>query len=155
MTIFAKGYFAFMGKDELLSNPLTGIFFRTVDIPFNRDSKISAYKAFKKAEGYLRAGRSLIIFPEGKIGDDYPPVLHDFKNGPFRLAIEQQVPVIPVSIINAWEIMWDDGKKYGSRPGICNICIHQPVETVGMDILGADALKDRVYNIISKRINEN
>src|SRR5690554_691 len=42
--------FSFMGKDELLNNPVTGFFFRTIDIPVNRSSKISGYKAFKRAE---------------------------------------------------------------------------------------------------------
>lgn len=142
-----------MGKEELLSNPVIGIFFRTVDIPVNRESKISAYKAFKKAEEYLKKGTSVIIFPEGKIPEEYPPVMHDFKNGPFRLAIEQQVPVIPVSIKSVWKIMWDDGKRYGSRPGICNICVHEPVETIGMTIGQTDELRDRVFKIINKEIN--
>lgn len=155
ITMLPKGHFAFIGKDELYSNPLVSLFYRTIDIPINRDSKISAYKAFKRGEDYLKAGVSLVIFPEGKIADDYPPVLHSFKNGPFRLAIEQQVPIIPVSIHRAWKIMWDDGKKYGSRPGICNICVHQPIETIGMNIEQADELKDRIYNIINKEIHEN
>lgn len=153
--ILARGKFAFIGKDELLSNPLTGLFFRTIDIPFNRDSNVSAYRAFKKGEEYLKKGISLIVFPEGKITEEYPPVIHEFKNGPFRMAIAQQVPIIPVSIKNLWKIMWDDGKKYGSRPGICNICVHQPIETIGMNPDQADELKERVFNIISKEINEN
>ncbi|WP_430996812.1 lysophospholipid acyltransferase family protein, partial [Klebsiella pneumoniae] len=123
-----------MGKDELLDNPLLRIFFETIDIPLNRDSKISAFKAFKKGEEYLKQGISLVIFPEGKIGEDYPPVLHEFKNGPFRLAIERQIPIIPVSMVNNWKKMWDDGSKYGTRPGICDICIHSPVLTEGLSL---------------------
>ncbi|HXH99511.1 MAG TPA: lysophospholipid acyltransferase family protein [Sphingobacteriaceae bacterium] len=150
LTILAKGEFAFIGKDELLSNPLTGLFFRTIDISFNRDSKIGAYRAFKKGEEYLKNGMSLIIFPEGKISTDYPPVLHEFKNGPFRLAIEQQIPIIPVSIKKLWEIMWDDGKKHGSQPGICHICVHRPIETTGMVVAQADELRDKVFGIINQ-----
>lgn len=152
ITMLPKGNFAFMGKDELISNPITGIFFRSVDIPVNRESKISGYKAFKKAAEYLEKGISVIIFPEGMIPDHYPPVLHDFKNGPFRLAIEKQVPIIPVSIKGSWKIMWDDGKKYGTRPGICNICVHEPVQTIGMDIGQTDDLRDRVFGIINNEI---
>ena len=152
ITIAIKGNFAFIGKDELLGNPVLSLFFKTIDIPLNRDSKISAFKAFKKGEEYLKNGMSLIIFPEGKIGDEYPPVLHEFKNGPFRLAIEQQIPIIPVSMVDVWKKMWDDGSKYGTRPGICDICIHKPVETSGLSLEDADALKEKIYTIIQSQL---
>jgi 1-acyl-sn-glycerol-3-phosphate acyltransferase len=142
-----------LGKDELLDNPILKIFFKTIDIPLNRDSKISAFKAFKKGEEYLKSGMSLMIFPEGKIGEEYPPILHEFKNGPFRLAIEQKVPIIPISMPNNWKKMWDDGSKYGTRPGFCDICIHAPVETKDLTLEDADALKENIYSIIQSGLN--
>lgn len=154
VTLAVKANFAFMGKDELLENPLLKLFFQTIDIPLNRDSKISAFRAFKRGEEYLKQGISLVIFPEGKIGDEYPPVMHEFKNGPFRLAVEQQIPIIPVSIINVWKKMWDDGSKYGTRPGICDICIHQPVDTKGLTLDDAEELKEKVYKIIQSQLDK-
>lgn len=153
ITIAVKSNFAFLGKDELLDNPVLKIFFKTIDIPLNRDSKISAFKAFKKGEEYLKSGMSLMIFPEGKIGEEYPPILHEFKNGPFRLAIEQKVPIIPISMPDNWKKMWDDGSKYGTRPGICDICIHPPVETKELTLDDAEALKEKIYNIIHSGLN--
>lgn len=141
-----------MGKDELLDNYVLKLFFETIDIALNRDSKISAFKAFKKGEAYLKQGMSLVIFPEGKIGDEYPPVLHEFKNGPFRLAIEQQIPIIAISMVNNWKKMWDDGSKYGTSPGICDICIHPPIETEGLLLTDAENLKNKVYTLIHTTI---
>ena len=137
-----------MGKHELLQNRVLKLFFETIDIPLNRDSRMSAFRAFKRGEEYLKNDISLIIFPEGKIGDEYPPVLGEFKNGPFRLAIEQQIPIIPISMLNIWKKMWDDGSKYGTRPGICDICIHQPVETIGLTLGDTEDLKNKIYKII-------
>ncbi|HEY0176136.1 MAG TPA: lysophospholipid acyltransferase family protein, partial [Pedobacter sp.] len=95
--LLAKGKFSFMGKDELLKNPVLKIFFNTIDIPVNRDSKISAFRAFKRAGDHLRAGMSVIIFPEGRIDETrYPPRLLPFKNGPFRLAIDTKTPIVAV-----------------------------------------------------------
>jgi 1-acyl-sn-glycerol-3-phosphate acyltransferase len=148
MSVTVKNNFNFISKAELMSNPLFGIFLKSVDIPVNRDSRMSAFKAFKKAEGNLKKGVTLIIFPEGKIGDEYPPILHPFKNGPFRLAIELKIPILPVTSINTWHIQWDSGFKLGSRPGICDIYVHKPIETAGLTIADADMLKDKVYNII-------
>src|SRR5690606_35408513 len=48
---------SFIGKDELLKNPVTRIFFKSIDIPVNRDSKISSFKAYKLASLYLQEGK--------------------------------------------------------------------------------------------------
>jgi len=142
-----------MGKDALLKNPVLGIFFKTIDIPVNRESKISAFRAFKRAGDNLEQGMSLIIFPEGKINDEhYPPVLGEFKNGPFRLAIEKNITIVPISLVNVWKRMWDDGHKYGTTPGICDIYIHKPVSTESLAIKDADQLKDHIYDIMNSKL---
>ncbi len=150
--ILAKGRFHFMGKEELMQNPVLGMFFRTIDIAVSRESKISAFRAFKKAGENLEKGMSLIIFPEGKIDDSYPPVLHEFKNGPFRLAIEKNIPIVPVSSINVWELMWDDGFRHGTRPGIGKIYIHEPISTRILGVESADELKNEVFKKINSKL---
>ena len=152
--LLAKRNFVFLGKDELLDNFITGIYFRTIDIPLNRASKMAAFRAFKRAEEYLKEGKSVVIFPEGMISENYPPALQAFKNGPFKLAIEQGVPILPVSICNNWKLMWDDGSKYGSSPGICDICVHAPIQTKGLVSDDAEALKDEVYRIIDRKLKK-
>lgn len=149
-----KNNFHFMGKEELLDNWALGIFFRTIDIPVNRESKMSSFRAFKKAAENLKNGRTLVIFPEGKIPDDYPPKLHSFKNGPFRLAIELKIPIIPVTLLNSWKVLWDNGLELGSKPGICDIYVHKPIETSHLTIDDADKLKDEVYHIINTKFTE-
>lgn len=150
--IMGHGKFHFMGKDELLNNPILGIFFRTIDIAVNRDSKISAFKAFKKAGENLEKGMSLVIFPEGKIDDHYPPKLGDFKNGPFRLAIDKNIPLVPVSITDVWKINWDDGAKYGSKPGICDIYVHKPINTSVLADVDAEIFKEKVFKLIDSKL---
>jgi len=150
--MMCHGKYHFMGKDELLNNPVLGIFFKTIDISVNRESKMSAFRAFKKAGENLEKGMSLIIFPEGKIDDHYPPKLAEFKNGPFRLAIDKNIPLVAVSITNVWKINWDDGAKYGSKPGICDIYIHKPINTAVLAIDDADVLKEKVFNLIKSNL---
>lgn len=151
MTLVCQSDFSFVGKDELLSNPVTGLFFRAIDIPVNRESKISAFRAFKRASECLDKGRSVVIFPEGKIGSDYPPQLCPFKIGPFRMAAEKNIPIIPVVIQNAWELHWDNGAKYGSNPGTIRIDVLKPMYPSGQDPQAAEELKDQVYSILNKR----
>jgi 1-acyl-sn-glycerol-3-phosphate acyltransferase len=151
--LLAKGKFHFMGKDELLKNPVLKLFFNTIDIPVNRNHRISAFRAFKKAGHNLEQGHSLIIFPEGGIdGKTYPPRLLPFKDGPFRLAIEKKVCVVPVTMCDVWKKMWDDGNKYGSSPGICDIYIHKPINTHELTLADTDLLKNRVFNLINSKL---
>jgi 1-acyl-sn-glycerol-3-phosphate acyltransferase len=153
LCILAEGRFHFMGKEELLKNPVLRIFFKTIDIPVNRDSKISAFRAFKRAADNLEKGMSLIIFPEGGIsGAHYPPKLMPFKNGPFRLAIEKSIPIVPVSLTNVWKRMWDDGGKFGSNPGKVDIYVHKPVLTSNLTINDSDELKDRIFDLINSKL---
>lgn len=153
MCIIAKGRFHFMGKEELLNNPVLKLFFKTIDVPVNRDSKISAFRAFKRVGENLDKGMSLIIFPEGGINDkQFPPVMIPFKNGPFRLAIEKDIPIVPVCLANIWKRMWDDGTKYGTTPGICDIYIHKPISTKELNIDDSDELRDRVFDIINSKL---
>ncbi|HEX7366687.1 MAG TPA: lysophospholipid acyltransferase family protein [Pelobium sp.] len=152
MSLVAKGNFFFLGKEALLRNPVTRIFFQTIDIPVNRDSKMSSFRAFKKASDRLNKDMSAVIFPEGKIGDEYPPVLHDFKSGPFRLAIEHQIPIIPVTLTDNWKIWWDDGLKFGCKPGISHIWVHKPVDVSGFTVKDDEILRDLVFEKIKSKL---
>jgi 1-acyl-sn-glycerol-3-phosphate acyltransferase len=146
-----KNNFHFIGKEEFLKNWALSIFFRSVDIPVNRESKISSFKAFKKAAENLKDGRSLVIFPEGKIPENYPPQLNEFKNGPFRLAIELKIPILPITCVDNWKLIWDTGLETGGKPGIAHVFVHQPIETSNLTIDDADTLKDQVFNILDSK----
>lgn len=152
--ILINNNYSFMGKDELLNNPVTALFFKTVDIPVNRDSKMSAFRAFKRSAEVLQKGVTMVIFPEGGIPEFYPPELVPFKNGPFRLAIELKIPIIPVTSPNMWKVCWDDAKQFGSRPGICDVYVHKPIETAHLTLNDADALKDQVFALMKQKLEE-
>ncbi len=150
--IAAKNNHCFIGKEELLKNMVLGFFFRTIDITVNRDSKISSFRAFKTAAERLKEGVSVVIFPEATIPLDYPPNLHSFKNGAFRLAIELKIPILPITSLDTWKVFWNTGSEYGSRPGICNIFVHKPIETAHLTLDDADTLRDEVHDIIKRKL---
>lgn len=145
LTYLCPQPFSFMGKIELLKNPVTRIFFKSIDIAVDRKSKVSAFRAFKKADQILKEDKSVVIFPEGKIDDEYPPRLHEFKSGSFRLAIDNKIDILPIVIQDAWRILWDDGMKYGSRPGLVHIKVLKPIDTEKLTDDEFDELQDYVY----------
>ena len=142
--------FSFMGKVELLKNPVTKVFFESIDITVDRKSKISSFKAFKKADQRIKEGKSIVIFPEGKIDDEYPPRLHEFKSGSFRLAIDNKIEILPVVILDAWKVLWDDGMKLGSRPGTVHIKVLAPIATDNLSEKEFEELQHTVYERMNK-----
>jgi 1-acyl-sn-glycerol-3-phosphate acyltransferase len=145
-----NGYNHFMGKKELRDIPLFGIFFRTMDISVNRESKMDSYRAYKRALQDLDLGASICMFPEGTTNDHAPSLL-PFKSGPFRLAIERQVPVVPVTLLDNWRLYLYDGSRLCS-PGITRAVIHTPIPTAGMTIEDADLLREKVFTIIDQTL---
>ncbi len=152
MSQVAHGAFFYMGKHTLLKNPVLRIFFKTIDISFDRDSKLDSYRAFKSAGENLESGRSLVIFPEGSISS-HPPNLKAFKPGAFRLAIEKEVPIVPVTILNSWEIFYAEGQQ-GAKPGFIKCIVHAPVFTKGMSPDQDAELKEKVFSIIQNQMND-
>ncbi len=143
--------YRFMAKAELNKIPIFNIFFKTIDIPVNRGNKSDAYKAIKQSEESINHKFSLVIFPEGTIGA-HPPDLLKFKNGPFKLAIEKQVPIVPVTFIDNWNHLYVDKQIYG-KPGRLRIVIHEPIDTTSMTENELETLKEKVYQVIHNELS--
>lgn len=123
-----SGNYHFMGKVELLKNPVLRLFFQTIDVPVDRSNRIASYRALKKVEENINKGLSLILYPEGTMSKN-PPEMGEFKAGAFKLAVDTKVPILPISFLNNYKLMKGSGLKYGSRPGIMRAYIHKPIET--------------------------
>lgn len=123
--------FVQMGKAEIQKAPLLRIFFRDMNIYVDRKSRSGSYAAFREASERLRKGQSVFIHPEGTI--ESRGQLKLFKNGAFRLAIENQVPIVPVTYMGNWKLLQNGGffKAHG-HPGIARVIVHKPVSTQGM-----------------------
>ncbi len=143
-----KNYFVFMAKFELNKAPLFSIFFKDMQISVNRESRSNSHKAFIRAGEELDMGHSVYIFPEGTISSN--GVLKNFKNGPFKLAVEKQVPILPITFINNWKLLQNGGffKSYG-RPGISRAVIHAPIQTKGMTEENIVNLRTQVFTLIN------
>jgi 1-acyl-sn-glycerol-3-phosphate acyltransferase len=123
-----SGNYHFMGKVELLKNPVLKLFFQTIDVPVDRSNRIASYRALKKVEENIHKGFSLILYPEGTMSKN-PPEMGEFKAGAFKLAVDTKVPILPISFLNNYKLMKGSGLKYGSRPGIMRAFVHKPIET--------------------------
>ena len=146
-------YFHTMGKAELLKVPLFRRFFQRMNIPVNRKSNMDSHRAFKRAGNDIDKGISIALFPEGTIHHK-APLMGRFKNGPFRLAIEKQVPIVPISFLNNWLLLPDDFHNRVGHPGIAHVIIHEPIPTKGLSEGDIEKLKADVYAAINKPLQE-
>lgn len=147
--IALPNYFHFIGKAELKNVPLFNIFFRKMDIALDRKSMRDAHRVMTRAEEDIKKGASIVIFPEGTIPEN-APVMGHFKNGPFKLAIDTQTPIVPVTYLNNYKILPDGKKgKIGGRPGISYVKIHAPISTKGMTKEDIETLKHKVFEAIN------
>ena len=146
-------YFVFMGKQELSKVPLFNIFFKNMNILVDRKSNTGSHKAFVRAGSDVDKGHCIAIFPEATISK-LAPALLAFKNGPFKLAIDKQVPIVPVTFLNNWNLMQDAPFfKAKCGPGKATIVVHKAIETKGLTEKDLLSLRTNTFNTIKSSID--
>ncbi|MGV7106612.1 lysophospholipid acyltransferase family protein [Flavobacterium sp. U410] len=146
LIVVRKNPFVFVGKKELSKLPIFGFFYKRVCIMVDRSSSKSRYQVFERAQKRLQQGLSICIFPEGGVPDDESVVLDEFKDGAFRLAIEHQIPIVPISFI--------DNKKrfpfrfFSGKPGRMRVVVHKPIATEGLTLDSKTEVKNMARNVI-------
>lgn len=121
--------------------PILGRGFDAVGfVPIERENREHATRAIDKGVEAVRAGNSLLMFPEGtrsRSGQLLP-----FKRGAFILALKSGVPVVPVAIFGA-----DRAMRKGSPliwPTLVRVHIGAAVETAGRGFEDRQVLADDV-----------
>ena len=150
MLATVRNPFVFVGKQELAKIPLFGFFYKRTCILVDRSCSKSRMAVFKKAQKRIDRGLSVCIFPEGGVPDE-SIVLDNFKDGSFRLALEHQIPIVPIT--------FGDNKKrfsytfFSGSPGIMRVKVHQPIETTGKTDSDRKEIREKVRQIILDQIN--
>jgi 1-acyl-sn-glycerol-3-phosphate acyltransferase len=125
--------FRWMAKEELFQIPLFGLVMRRSGyIPVDRSDRKKSLLSMAEAVRRIASGVSVMVFPEGTRSPD--GTLLPFKKGGFILALQAQVPILPVTLVGTNGIMSKDGWRINS--GAVHLHISSPIETRG---LGVDA----------------
>ncbi len=149
-----KNTFRFIGKAELNKAPLFGYMFKRLHIPVMRSSLTGSYKSFLQAKEKLSEGTSVLLFPEGALPDKTKVTLIRFKDGAFRMAVENKVPIVPMTILNADRALLDDG-KWLIRPSRVTVIFHDPIDTSEMTLEDVPELKKRIREWMYNTLVEN
>lgn len=151
--IVIKTHFISLGKKALGKVPVLRMFFKNVHILVDRKSVSSSHKAFLRLAKYLDNAISILVFPEGTISNNGQ--LLPFKNGAFKLAIDKQIPIVPITFLNNWKLLQNGGfLKAKAHPGICRIVVHAPIYTTGMNENDLLSLRTKVHDVISNELDK-
>jgi 1-acyl-sn-glycerol-3-phosphate acyltransferase len=141
----------FIAKKQLGVIPLFGWAMHAGRFIFiDRQNPGSARRSIDKAASRIRAGQSVVVFPEGTRSRDGR--LGPFKKGGFHLALSSGADIVPVAIRGSREVM-----PRGSaliRPGDVSIEIGEPMATAGLTTEDRGALIDRVHTRIAGMLGE-
>ena len=148
------GYFSIIGKSMLGKVPLFGPMFSKMYITVDRRSKESRFESYKKSGNTIDQGRSLFFFPEGTIPNKDAPQMIKFKDGAFKLAIEKQIPIVPISIPYNW-IVLPDNEFLNPKWHLLKFCFHDPIETKDLTQKDLNTLKEKAYDIIDSSIKKH
>lgn len=149
MLVSSKNPFVFVGKAELVKIPIFGFFYKRTCILVDRSSEKSRKAVFLRAQKRLNKGLSICIFPEGGVPDQHV-ILDEFMDGAFRLAINHQIPIVPMTFA--------DNKKrfpfvfFSGGPGKMRVMIHHFLCTEGLTSKDSKNLKEHARSIILKQL---
>lgn len=150
MLYCVKNPFVFVGKKELTKIPIFGFFYKRTCILVDRNSQKSRKEVFDRAQARLHDGTSICIFPEGGVPDDLNITLDEFKDGAFRLAIDHQIPILPLTFL--------DSKKrfsyqfFSGSPGIMRAYVHSEISTQGLTQENKKELKEKTRAVVLEKL---
>jgi 1-acyl-sn-glycerol-3-phosphate acyltransferase len=134
-----------LSKKEMFRIPVGGWLMRMArDIELDRKDPVSAAAAMQQCRHRLDDHVSVMIFPEGTrstTGDLLP-----FKDGAFRLAIEAQVPILPLAVHGAATALPKHDWRFGRSTA--EVRVLEPIDTEGMTMDDLPALKERTREVI-------
>ncbi len=146
MLSIAKNPFVFVGKKELTRIPIFGFFYKRTCIIVDRNNSKSRIAVYDEARRRLANGVDVCIFPEGLVPDDESIILDTFKNGAFRLAIEFQIPIVPLSFMDCKKRL--SYTFFSGSPGKLRVKVHPIIETKGLTLKDRESLKQKTFNVV-------
>lgn len=145
--------FRWLAKAELFKIPLFGLAMKRVGyISIDRSDFRSAVKSLKKAAETIREGTSVVIFPEGTRSLDGK--IRDFKKGGFIMAIDSQVPIVPVVIHGTRAIMPKATLRIRTNSNVL-VEIKKPIPTSEYTRKRKDMLMSRVRKSICESFDKS
>ncbi|UCE85582.1 MAG: 1-acyl-sn-glycerol-3-phosphate acyltransferase [Deltaproteobacteria bacterium] len=134
--------FVAVAKQEVRRNPVLGPAFAFAGVAFvDRADRAQALRALSPALDVLASGLSIAVAPEGTRGDG--DVLGPFKKGAFRIAMAAGVPIVPIVIHNAGDVL--PRGAWIMTPATVRVAVLPPIPTYDWKLERLDAHIEAVH----------
>jgi 1-acyl-sn-glycerol-3-phosphate acyltransferase len=141
-----------LGKAEMGKVPVFGIIYNACVVPVLRGSAEARAKSVMILKSVLNKNVSIFIAPEGTFNMTEQPLIN-FYDGAFRLAIETQTPIKPLLFLDAVDRMhWRS--LFAMSPGKLRTVYLEEISPEGYTPYDVDKLKQRVYELMEKKLSE-
>ena len=142
-----------ISKKELFKIPVFGWGMRAAGIiEVDRSNRKQAFAALEKVESVVRKNElAILAFPEGTRSTNGK--IHPFKKGPFVLAINTGLPILPVSISGTRKILPKGSLKISG--GKVLVQVHPPISTKDFNLANRNDLVKQTHEIIVDGFIEN
>jgi len=143
---------AFLAKKELFRWPLLNPGLHWIEcVPIDRSNRERAIESLRGAAEKRRRGVSFLAYPEGTRTPD--GTLQPFRKGVFLLALEAGVPIVPVTIRGAYDVMPKGPVR--CRPGRIRVIVHDPIPTTSYCAETIESLIAGVRRAIASALPES
>lgn len=143
--------FKIMAKRSLFYVPFMGWhLWSSGNFPIDRGDARKTAKSLKLVVDGVRAGKSLMVFPEGTRTPDGK--LQDFKYGAFKIAVRAGVPIVPVAIRGTFELL--PKTTLAPRPGRVDVFICDPIDTSGYNERDLEGLATLAKQAIAAKLGQ-
>ncbi len=140
-----------LAKQELGRIPILRLWMRLLHCLFvDRSSPRAGVESIARGAEMLKAGHSLIIFPEGTRSRS--SAMGEFKGGAFRIASKSKAPVVPVTIDGSYRAMEANPTGWLIRPAHVTVTIHPPIETASLSREELRDLPETTRSIIASAL---
>lgn len=141
--LMIPGEFRPIAKKELLKIPIFGFIVRAATVVVDRSNAQSRKQSMEALRKILKGGISILVFAEGT-QNRTKEILQPFKDGAFRIAIDSQLPIVPLVVVGAGPLL--PPGTLTIKPGTIKVIAGEPIHVEGLTTDDVQSLKQKTFD---------
>jgi len=139
-----------LGKSEMAKVPIFGFIYRKAVVLVHRSDPKDRAESIRVLKSVIKKGVSVFVCPEGTFNMTGAP-LKEFYDGAFRVAIETQMPIRPLLLLDTFDRL-NYHSIFSLNPGRSRTVFLEEVSTTGLNRADIGVLREKVYDIMQQAL---
>lgn len=150
--LLIPGEFRPIAKRELLKIPVFGFIVKAATVVVDRSNAQSRKQSMEELRQILQGGISILVFAEGT-QNRTKEIFQPFKDGAFRIAVDSQLPILPIVVVGAGPLM--PPGTLTIKPGRIKVIAGEPISVDGLTTDDVQALKQKTFDRMMEIYKQN